>query len=91
MSALIVKLPVSGRKVAEGVVVDVADVRRTLGLSRERMAVAFGIRRSDLEDWEREEGQPTGLVKMLFVVAAREPEAVRRTLASMGLCESEGK
>jgi putative transcriptional regulator len=86
MSALILKLPVPGRSLAERPKVDVRAVRRSLGLSKSALAVAFGVRTADLERWERNEGQPSGLAKMLFVIAEKEPEAVRRTLATMGLC-----
>ncbi len=85
MSAVLLKLPVPARHVAEGIEVDVAAVRRALGLSRASMAVAFGVPRRDLELWERGEARPVGLAKVLLVVASREPDAVRKTLVEMGV------
>lgn len=85
MSALIIRLPVPARQVAERIEVDVAGIRRSLRLDRSTMAAAFGIARRDLDRWERGDGRPTGLVRVLLVVAAREPDAVRRTLVCMGL------
>lgn len=85
MSAVILRLPVPARHVAERIEVDVAAVRRALGLTRAAMAVAFGVVRSDLELWERGEARPVGLVKVLLVVASREPDVVRKTLVEMGI------
>jgi DNA-binding transcriptional regulator YiaG len=85
MSAVILRLPVPARHVAEQIEVDVAGVRRALGLTRASMAVAFGVARRDLELWERGESRPVGLAKVLLVVASREPDAVRRTLVEMGV------
>lgn len=85
MSAVILRLPVPGRHVAELIEVDVASVRRALGLTRTSMAVAFGVAPRDLELWERGEARPVGLAKVLLLVASREPDAVRRTLVEMGV------
>jgi DNA-binding transcriptional regulator YiaG len=91
MSALILKLPVPGRALAERSKLDVLAVRRSLGLSRRGLAVAFGVQVADLARWERDEGQPSGLARTLLVIAAKEPHAVRGTLEAMGLCRGDSR
>jgi DNA-binding transcriptional regulator YiaG len=85
MSATLLKLPLPDREVAEREYVDVAAVRRSLKLSRDRMALAFGIPRNDLAQMELGNVKPRGLAKVLLVVASRDPSAVRGALESMGL------
>lgn len=53
--------------------------------------MAFGVRVADLARWERDDGQPSGLARTLFVIAAKEPDAFRGTLTAMGLCRGDSK
>jgi putative transcriptional regulator len=73
------KLPSYMVKVPEHV--DVAKLRRRLGLSQTAFARAFGLEVTALHAWEQGRRRPDRSARVLLAVIAREPEAVLRALA----------
>ena len=62
--------------------VDVRAARKKLGLSQDAFAEAFKISASTLRKWEQGTQQRHGPARVLLAVIEKEPEAVRRALAS---------
>ena len=62
--------------------VDVRAARKKLGLSQDAFAEAFKISASTLRKWEQGTRHPHGPARVLLAVIEKEPEAVRRALAS---------
>jgi len=62
--------------------VDVAKIRRSMGLTREAFAMRFGLQLGTVRDWEQRKRKPDGAARVLLTVIAREPEAVTRALAA---------
>ncbi len=60
--------------------VDVATLRRGLGLSQAAFARAFGLDVTALHAWEQGRRRPDRAARVLLAVIAREPEAVLRAL-----------
>jgi putative transcriptional regulator len=61
--------------------VDVAGLRRRLGLSQAAFAQAFGLDVTALHAWEQGRRRPDRAARVLLAVIAKEPEAVLRALA----------
>jgi putative transcriptional regulator len=61
--------------------VDVAGLRRQLGLSQAAFARAFGLDVTALHAWEQGRRRPDRAARVLLAVIAKEPEAVLRALA----------
>jgi len=61
--------------------VDVAGLRRRLGLSQAAFAHAFGLDVTALHAWEQGRRRPDRAARVLLAVIAKEPEAVLRALA----------
>jgi len=61
--------------------VDVARLRRRLGLSQAAFARAFGLDVTALHAWEQGRRRPDRAARILLAVIAREPQAVLRALA----------
>ncbi len=61
--------------------VDVAKLRRRLGLSQAAFARAFGLDVTALHAWEQGRRRPDRAARVLLAVIAKEPEAVLRALA----------
>jgi len=61
--------------------VDVAAIRRRLGLSQAEFASRFGFKLDALQNWEQGRRRPEGAARALLRVIEREPEAVQRALA----------
>jgi putative transcriptional regulator len=61
--------------------VDVASIRKRLGLSQGEFAARFGFKLDALQNWEQGRRRPEGAARALLRVIEREPEAVRRALA----------
>ena len=59
---------------------DVQKARKSLGLSQDEFADAFGVSASTLRKWEQGQRSPTGAAKTLFKIIKREPKAVVRAL-----------
>lgn len=61
--------------------VDVAAIRKRLGLSQGEFAARFGFKLDALQNWEQGRRRPDGAARAFLRVIEREPEAVRRALA----------
>lgn len=60
--------------------VDVAVLRKRLGLSQDRFAAIFGISAKTVRNWEQGVRHPEGPARVLLQVIDVEPEAVMRAL-----------
>jgi putative transcriptional regulator len=60
--------------------VDVAKLRRRLGLSQTAFARSFGLDVTALHAWEQGRRRPDRAARVLLAVIAREPQAVLRAL-----------
>jgi putative transcriptional regulator len=69
-----------GRRVATDEVEDVRALRIRLGLSQEAFAARFGFSVATIRQYESRRRMPTGPVRTLLRVIAREPDAVARAL-----------
>jgi len=61
--------------------VDVAAVRRGLGLSQAAFARTFGLDVTAIHAWEQGRRRPDRAARVLLAVIAKEPQAVLRALA----------
>jgi putative transcriptional regulator len=61
--------------------VDVAAIRRHLGLSQAEFASRFGFKLDAVQNWEQGRRRPEGAARAFLRVIEREPEAVQRALA----------
>jgi putative transcriptional regulator len=61
--------------------IDVAAIRRKLGLTQVEFATKFCISLGTLRHWERGDRKPHGPALALLQVVTKEPEAVLRALA----------
>lgn len=61
--------------------IDVAGLRRNLGLTQTEFAAKFCISLGTLRHWERGDRKPHGPALALLHVVAKEPQAVLRALA----------
>jgi len=61
--------------------VDVAGLRKALGLSQRAFARNFGLDVTAVHAWEQDRRRPDRAARVLLAVIAREPEAVRRALS----------
>ena len=76
------------RQIAEDpdVAPDMSDIipliraRQNLGLSQNAFASVFGVSPATVKNWEQGRRKPSGPAKVLLMVIAREPEAVKRAL-----------
>jgi len=62
--------------------VDVAALRKRLGLTQKEFAARFGFSVATLRHWERGDRKPHGAALVLLNLIDREPEAVMRALAA---------
>ena len=62
--------------------VDVRKIRKALKLSQAEFAAEFGLSASTIRDWEQNRRRPEGAARVLLHVIRKEPDAVRRALAS---------
>lgn len=62
--------------------VNVAELRKRLGLTQEQFAARFGFSVSTLRHWERGDRKPQGAALVLLNLIDREPKAVLRALAA---------
>lgn len=60
--------------------IDVAKLRRRLGLSQAAFAHSFGLEVTALHAWEQGRRRPDRAARVLLTVIAREPQAVLRAL-----------
>jgi putative transcriptional regulator len=61
--------------------VDVAAIRRKLGLSQVQFSRRFGFKPASVKDWEQRRSSPTGPIRAYLRVIEKNPEAVQRALA----------
>jgi putative transcriptional regulator len=59
---------------------EIQKARKSLGLSQDQFADAFGVSASTLRKWEQGQRAPTGAAKTLLKIIEREPKAVVRAL-----------
>ena len=57
-------------------------IRRALGITQEEFAARFRIPLGTLRDWEQGAKEPDQAARAYLTVIARDPDAVRRALAS---------
>jgi len=62
--------------------VDVLQIRRKMGLTREAFAMRFGLQLGTVRDWEQRKRRPEGAARVLLTVIEKEPEAVTRALTA---------
>jgi putative transcriptional regulator len=62
------------------VVVDVKKIRTKIGLSQEAFALRYGFSPGAVRDWEQRRRQPEAAARVLLLVIAHNPEAVKRAL-----------
>ena len=62
--------------------VDVAAIRKKLGLTQASFAARFGLSPAAVRDWEQHRRRPDPAARVLLTVIDREPEAVERALAA---------
>lgn len=60
--------------------IDVAAIRKRMGLSQARFAQRFGLSPATIRDWEQRRRRPEGAARILLTIIDREPEAVQRAL-----------
>ena len=60
--------------------IDVASIRKRLGLSQNEFSARFGIPPGTLRDWEQGRKKPEGPARVLLMVIAKDPKAVTRAL-----------
>ena len=75
-----IKLP--GRIVRVPDRVDVAALRRRLGLSQSAFAARFGFSLAAVRDWEQGRRRPEKAARILLMIIARDPKAVERALGA---------
>ena len=62
--------------------IDVAKLRRKLGLSQAEFSRRFGFNAASVKDWEQGRASPTGPIRAYLKVIEREPQAVERALTA---------
>jgi putative transcriptional regulator len=75
------ELLAAARRVSPADAEDVRALRTRLGLSQEAFAARFGFSVDAIRQYESHRRVPTGPVRTLLRVIAREPDAVTRALA----------
>jgi putative transcriptional regulator len=60
--------------------VDVRAIRDGLELTQDQFAARFGFTLAAVRDWEQGRRQPERAARVLLLIIAREPDAVRRAL-----------
>jgi putative transcriptional regulator len=62
--------------------IDLAAIRKRLGLSQQKFASRFGLSPALVRDWEQKRRNPDQAERTLLTVIARDPEAVQRALSA---------
>lgn len=60
--------------------IDVAAIRKRLGLSQPQFATQFGIDLTTLRNWEQGRRRPEGPARVLLKVISYSPQAVRQAV-----------
>jgi putative transcriptional regulator len=61
--------------------VNVAAIRKQLGLTQGQFAARFGFKLDAVQNWEQGRRRPDGAARAFLRVIEREPDAVQRALA----------
>ena len=67
-------------RVVEARPIDVAAIRKQLGLSQRKFATRFGLSPALVRDWEQKRRNPDQAARTLLTVIARNPSAVEQAL-----------
>jgi putative transcriptional regulator len=70
------------KRVITATSVDVAEIRKRLGLSQQKFAERFGLSAALVRDWEQKRRNPDRAAQTFLALIARNPEAVVRALAA---------
>ncbi|MEI7668717.1 MAG: type II toxin-antitoxin system MqsA family antitoxin [Pseudomonadota bacterium] len=62
--------------------VEVAEIRKNLGLTQSKFASMFGLKVGALRDWEQDRRKPEGAARTLLAIIALHPEIVQEVLVS---------
>ncbi|MBX3121547.1 MAG: helix-turn-helix domain-containing protein [Nitrospira sp.] len=62
--------------------VDVAKLRKKLGLSQPEFSQRYGFNPASVKDWEQGRSRPAGPVRAYLKVIEKEPKAVERALSA---------
>ncbi len=62
--------------------IDVKRIREKLCMSQKRFAEVYGFSLRTIQEWEQGRMTPSGAARNFLVVLDKEPEAVRRALAT---------
>lgn len=62
--------------------IDIAALRRRLGLTQSAFAERYGLNLATVRDWEQDRRYPDRPARVLLKVIEHDPEAVERALAS---------
>ena len=76
------RLPARAHDPATRPEVDVRAARKRLGMTQPVFAAKFGVALPTLRKWEQGRRRPGGAARILLRVIEREPDAVRRALAT---------
>ncbi len=60
--------------------IEVAPIRKQMGMSQLVFANNFGLKVSTLRDWEQGRRQPDGMARILLAIIAKHPEVVHEVL-----------
>ncbi len=60
--------------------IDVAPIRKKMGMSQVIFANTFGLKVSTLRDWEQGRRQPDGTARILLAIIAKHPAVVSEVL-----------
>lgn len=60
--------------------IDVKSIRKKLGLSQDKFAIAFGIPSATIRNWEQGHRNPEGTARILLTVIDRDPKLVQQVL-----------
>lgn len=69
-------------RIVEASDLDVAAIRKRLGLSQGQFARKFGLSVATLRDWEQRRRRPDRIARTLLMVIDKHPEAVEAALAA---------
>ncbi len=61
--------------------VDVRQLRRSLGLTQQQFALAFGLEADTVQNWEQGRARPQGAALVLLNLIEREPDTIAALLA----------
>jgi putative transcriptional regulator len=62
--------------------IDIASIRRRLGMTQAEFAARFGFSVRNIQNWEQGLRRPEGSARAYLLVIARNPKAVEKALAS---------